>query len=212
MTKQPEKTMTDLQEKAMRMALEVLEITWATEGGFFDNRDKIMSATQALRQALAEPEQECIYPECETGIGCDGPCGEKPVDTVKQEPVAWRWKERINNEFDSDWILTTYNPPPYAIQQEPLYAQPVDTVNTSQEPVDETAKCGHEPVVGTKTWVEDGKVFTQNLYASDIYITPPKREWIELTNEDIHNTEGYEEDRKMFRFAKSLLAKAKEQA
>jgi hypothetical protein len=41
-------------------------------------------------------------------------------------------------------------------------------------------------------------------------IAPPKREWIELTNEDIHNIEGYEEDRKMFRFAKSLLAKAKE--
>ena len=55
---------------------------------------------------LAQPEQECIYPECETGIGCDGPCGEKPVDTV----------------------------------------------NTSQECVDETAKRGHEPVA----WHEPG--------------------------------------------------------
>ena len=43
-----------------------------------------------------------------------------------------------------------------------------------------------------------------------LYTAPPKREWVELTNEDIHNTEGYEENRKMFRFAKSLLAKAKE--
>jgi hypothetical protein len=38
----------------------------------------------------------------------------------------------------------------------------------------ECPRCGHccygdEPVVGTKTWFEDGKVVTQNLYASDIY-------------------------------------------
>jgi hypothetical protein len=50
--------MTNDLRKAAEMALEVLEITWATEGGFFDNRDKIMSATQTLRQALAQPEQE----------------------------------------------------------------------------------------------------------------------------------------------------------
>lgn len=29
-----------------------------------------------------------------------------------------------------------------------------------------------EPVVGTKTWFEDGKVVTQNLYYSDVYTTP----------------------------------------
>ena len=34
-----------------------------------------------------------------------------------------------------------------------------------------------EPVVGTKTWFEDGKVVTQNLYYSDVYTTPqPKQE------------------------------------
>jgi hypothetical protein len=34
-----------------------------------------------------------------------------------------------------------------------------------------------EPVVGTKTWFEDGKVVTQNLYHSDVYTTPqPKQE------------------------------------
>ena len=106
--------MSDLR-KAAELALEALEELRFANAPFLDE------AMEALRTALAQPEQECIYPECETGIGCDGPCGEKPVDTVKQEPVAWRWKERINDEFDSDWILTTYNPPPYAIQQEPLY-------------------------------------------------------------------------------------------
>ena len=114
--------MTDLR-KAAEMALEALEELRFANAPFLDK------AMEALRQALSQTEQECIYPECETSIGCDGPCGEKPVD--------------------------------------------------------ETAKHGHEPVVGTKTWIEDGRVFTQNLYASDIYITPPpKREWVGYTNED----------------------------
>ena len=69
-------------------------------------RQVIVNDLEALRQALAQKGKECIYPECETGIGCDGPCGEKPVDTV----------------------------------------------NTSQECVDETAKRGHEPVA----WHEPG--------------------------------------------------------
>ena len=30
-----------------------------------------------------------------------------------------------------------------------------------------------EPVVGTKTWFEDGKVITQNLTASDVYAAEP---------------------------------------
>jgi hypothetical protein len=33
-----------------------------------------------------------------------------------------------------------------------------------------------EPVVGTKTWFEDGKVVTQNLTAKDIYKEPEQRE------------------------------------
>jgi len=39
-----------------------------------------------------------------------------------------------------------------------------------------------EPVVGTKTWFEDGKVVTQNLYYSDVYTTP-QRTWVGLTDE-----------------------------
>ena len=44
-----------------------------------------------------------------------------------------------------------------------------------------------EPVVGTKTWFEDGKVVTQNLYASDIYTAPPKQEWDGPTDEEYEN-------------------------
>ena len=40
-----------------------------------------------------------------------------------QEPVAWRWKERINSDFDS-WVITSSEPPPYAVEKQPLYTAP----------------------------------------------------------------------------------------
>jgi hypothetical protein len=42
-----------------------------------------------------------------------------------------------------------------------------------------------EPVVGTKTWFEDGKVVTKYLHPSDIYIDSPQRTWVGLTGEDV---------------------------
>ena len=42
-----------------------------------------------------------------------------------------------------------------------------------------------EPVIGTKTWFEDGKVVTQHLHPSDIYTTPPQRTWVGLTDEEV---------------------------
>lgn len=40
-----------------------------------------------------------------------------------------------------------------------------------------------EPVIGTKTWFQDGKMITQDLYPSDVYLDPPQREWQRLTDE-----------------------------
>lgn len=57
---------------------------------------RLHEENQAIRQALAQPEQE---------------------------PVAWRWKERINSDFDS-WVISVSEPPPYAIEKQPLYAAP----------------------------------------------------------------------------------------
>ena len=191
--------MTD--RELMQMALEALEELRFANAPFLDE------AMEALRQALAQKGKECIYPECETGIGCDGPCGEKPVDTVKQEPVAWRWKERINDEFDSDWILTTYNPPPYAIQQEPLYAQPVD----------ETAKRGHEPVAvweleedGWNTIADPDYIETLPV-GTKLYTAPPKREWVGLTDEEILEAAGIDgADTWVFETAYAIEAKLKD--
>jgi len=41
----------------------------------------------------------------------------------EQEPVAWKWKERVNDEFDH-WVVTASEPPPYAIETHPLYTAP----------------------------------------------------------------------------------------
>ena len=36
-----------------------------------------------------------------------------------------------------------------------------------------------------------------------------QREWVGLTDEDIHNTVGYDETREMYQFALALIAKLK---
>jgi hypothetical protein len=46
--------------QAAEMGLEALEIIWATESDFFHYQDEIKSSVQALRQALAEPEDPRI--------------------------------------------------------------------------------------------------------------------------------------------------------
>jgi len=39
---------------------------------------------------------------------------------------------------------------------------------------------------------------------------PPQREWRRLTDEEIHNTGGYREDRELYWFARTIEAKLKE--
>ena len=38
----------------------------------------------------------------------------------------------------------------------------------------------------------------------------PKREWVGLTDAEIHDMNGYEEDRRMYRFARAIEAKLKD--
>lgn len=65
------------------------------------------------------PPMTCIahrVPECPA-------CKASTNSQRFREPVAWRFKQRINGEFDSDWILTKYEPADgvYVIAKEPLY-------------------------------------------------------------------------------------------
>jgi hypothetical protein len=43
-----------------------------------------------------------------------------------------------------------------------------------------------EPVIGTKTWFEDGKVVTQHLHPSDIYANDISQERVDETVKDRH--------------------------
>ena len=43
-----------------------------------------------------------------------------------------------------------------------------------------------------------------------LYTTPPQRPWVGLTANEIHDAEGYEETREMYRFARAIEAKLKE--
>ena len=79
--------MTD--RELMQQALEALERYSGVD-------QRACDAEEALRERLAQPEQE---------------------------PVAWRWKERINSDFDS-WVITSSEPPPYAVEKQPLYTAP----------------------------------------------------------------------------------------
>jgi hypothetical protein len=49
-----------------------------------------------------------------------------------------------------------------------------------------------------------------NLPKIPLYTAPPKKEWVGLTDQEIHEIDGYEEDRKMYRFARAIEAKLRE--
>ena len=51
-----------------------------------------------------------------------------------------------------------------------------------------------------------GRAYTVTCISSK----PPKKEWVGLTDQEIHEIDGYEEDRKMYRFARAIEAKLKE--
>lgn len=42
------------------------------------------------------------------------------------------------------------------------------------------------------------------------HVASQRKEWQVLTDEEIHSAEGYEEDRKLYRFARAIEAKLKE--
>jgi hypothetical protein len=60
---------------------------------------------------------------------------------------------------------------------------------------------------GPTAWqCQCGKPYTVTCISSK----PPKREWVGLTDAEIHDMNGYEEDRRMYRFARAIEAKLKE--
>ena len=48
------------------------------------------------------------------------------------------------------------------------------------------------------------------VWEGETMVHPPKKEWVGLTDQEIHEIDGYEEDRKMYRFARAIEAKLRE--
>jgi hypothetical protein len=188
--------MTDLR-KAAEMALEALETLDVGDSY------KTHNAASALREALAN---EAL--ERGTKAWADVPNASDWVDELRgndKPPVKTYCGGRANyctpeetpevtTEVTGEVPCKTDPNAPHGFARNASHSadryvcecegwEPVDNVYMSEERVHKTDKSIHDPVVGTKTWVEDGKVFTQNLHASDIYITPPK--WVGLTDEDL---------------------------
>jgi hypothetical protein len=63
------------------------------------------------------------------------------------------------------------------------------------------------PADGPVAWsCQCGRPYTVTCISSK----PQKKEWVGLTDEEIHDMNGYEEDRRMYRFARAIEAKLKE--
>jgi hypothetical protein len=150
------------------------------------------------------------------------------------KPVAWRWKALVNGEFVSNWVLTHSEPPPYATESMPLYTAP------RQEQYDQTSlelckECGWRAMIpgeGCLTcarqkakpvawrWKEVKGEFVGDWVLTEIEPPPyvsesmplytAPRQWVELTDEDIHNLPMYQETREMYQLARAIEAKLKE--
>jgi hypothetical protein len=210
--------MTNLQEKAMRMALERLE----SHEYWMDER-----AIQALRQALAQPEQEFVG-ACVT---CGAPKGEWLVDAVnisqervdetatgEQEPVAWikarelelmrgfigtaqrDWRTNLGLEKGDDEDIPLYTAPPH-------YWGNVTSAELVEElrrrdmlmvPVKEQEPEWIDDGFGTM-WQKCGKkdcgkfvvrVGKVACWNGDCPEKEPKREWVEITRGEISEIWG----------------------
>ena len=143
-----------------------------------------------VSKALAQKGKECIYPECETGVGCDGPCGEKPVDTVN---TAQPGQECTCSVKDMPFGKCCKAQP----EQEPFIYVREDT----EKPFGGYEHCSEA-----------------DAGAFPVYTAPPKREWVGLTDEEILDSAdafgsfqyGDAQGHKRLEFAKAIEAKLKE--
>jgi len=186
--------MTDLR-KAAEMALEALEWNYGTDLENIENcmawLEKMNATIPALRQALAQPEQE-----------------QKTPLKVLNLTVFTENRLRNGRVYDVETLQAMTNRDILAIPdmgkkalKEVLEALDVYAVNMSQERVDEMAKCKHEP------WQS-----VQCTCGGTIYFKHTKRKWVGLTDSD--KQEAFDETQEasggFWEFADYLEAKLKE--
>jgi len=221
--------MNDLR-KAAGEALEALE-----DVPYMSNKDdyeRLERVKTALRQALEEKQEPVAW----MGIDIEGNPnkfrlnffgGAIPLFVRNEDrttiadnekdgspcPEFWDWLPRAYN-FDGDGVFTKYNMEVAFLAGK----QFADADDTSQERVDETVKCKHEPVAEIQA--EDmGKPFnairvTVHFYAevpavgTKLYKAPPKREWVGLTDEEI-DYQAKKDDHAVYFALGALWAEAK---
>ena len=104
--------MTDLR-KAAEMALDALELERTDDNG--NKVDLVIPAIEALRQALAQPEQEPVAYLCENAVGYKYFRWKKPTSHYKPialytAPPSKPWVSLTDEEIDYIWGVT---PPDY---------------------------------------------------------------------------------------------------
>ena len=173
--------MTDLR-KAAEMALEALEMLDRRGGLGLDVHEYIRTKIEALRQALAQPETEPVYAFRRKGLDEFCTCDKRRYDELAGKPDLFE--------------VTVF------------YTAPVDAVNMSQERVDETVKREHEPYGYLWFAHQMERRFTHYRPKEEqrigevtpIYTAPPKREWVGLTEDDVHDAFNYVEMVKLLDF------------
>ena len=167
---------------------------------------------EALRQALAQPEQE-----------------QKTPLKVLNLTVFTENRLRNGRVYDVETLQAMTSRDILAIPdigkkalKEVMEALDVYAVNMSQERVDETAKCKQEPYGYVWTSLRDGmevrfsrmppNKFYNPQDIKPVYTAPPKREWVGLTDSD--KQEAFDETQEasggFWEFADYLEAKLKE--
>lgn len=176
--------MTDLRKAAEDLVIALKGYTLPTSA------EKSM---HVLTQALAQPEQE-----------------QKTPLKVLNLTVFTENRLRNGRVYDVETLQAMTNRDILAIPdmgkkalKEVMEALYVYAVNMSQERVDETAKREHEPVayldegLGAFYWANDYK---KNVGFTPLYTAPPKREWVGLTSDDVHDAFNYVEMVKLLDF------------
>jgi hypothetical protein len=157
-------------DEALKMALHTL-VLW-------DERCRLR-VIAAIKQALAQPAQKPVarIAVLEAALNEIASAGMSPSPEMSDDgktawhaSQAWRFigiaARAIELALAPVAERCCYHDSDCAVHNMPAYpAGPCDCSLAS------LAQPAQEPVIGTKTWFEDGKIVTQNLYHSDIYTT-----------------------------------------
>ena len=194
--------MTDLR-KAAEMALDVL-LDPNTRA------DEVADAVKALRQALAQPEQEPVawliqYKDRHEFVWCNKtvsfkeqvlgiePLYTAPVDAaIVTEVGIWGEKPPVKTYCGG----------------KPNYCTPVNAVNMSQEVADNLIRTYvSAALANNKNLVAEATKEMINYVCSFIENTAaPKKEWVGLTDEDVHDAFNYVEMVKLLDFDRDRQA------